>query len=77
MLVPNLYGVSPYVVPPSLRNCYIVLLVEPKKWRLLLLSEESSVRMHFMVSGVSRPVFTCWELLPSHTVSMCELTAAH
>ena len=48
MLVTNLNRVPPYVVSPSLRSCFIVLLVEPKKWRLLLVSEGHSVRMCFI-----------------------------
>ena len=55
MLVTNLYKVPPYDVSPSLRSCFIVLLVVPKNWRLLLLSEGHSVRMCFIVSGVSSP----------------------
>ena len=59
MLVTNLYRTSPYVVSSSLESCLIFLLVEPNKWRILLLSEERSVRMRFIVSRVSSPVFTC------------------
>ena len=53
MLVTNLYGVSPYVVSPSLRSCFIVLFIEPKNQRLLLLtlsnrySENSNLKMEF------------------------------
>ena len=65
MLVKNLYRVPPYAVCPSLRSCFIVLLAEPKKnWRLLLLSEGHSVKMCFIVSGVSSAFFTCWGLFP-------------
>ena len=55
MLVRNLYRVPPCVVSPSLRSYFIVLLVVPKKWRLLWLSEGHSVRMCSIVSGVSSP----------------------
>ena len=55
MLVTNLYRVPPYEASPSLRGCFIVLLVEPKNWCLLLLSERHSVRMCFVVSKVSSP----------------------
>ena len=76
MLVKNVHSVTPYAVSPLLRSRFIVLLVEPKNWRLLLLSEERSVWMRFIVSGVSYPVFTCWGLFPWYIVSMCELTMA-
>ena len=56
MLVTNIYRVPPYAVSPQLRSCFIVLLVESKICRLLLLSDEHSVRMRFIVSGVSSPV---------------------
>ena len=58
MLLTNLYRVPPYVVSPSLRSCFIVLLVVPKNWRLLLLSEVHSFRMCFFVSGVSSLQFS-------------------
>ena len=64
MCVTKLYRVLLYVVSPSLRSCFIVLLVEPKNWRLLLSSEGRSVRMRLIVNGVSSSVFTCWGLLP-------------
>ena len=59
MFVINVYRVSSYVVSSSL-SCFIVLLVEPKNGCLTSLSEGGSVRMRFIVSGVSSPVFTCW-----------------
>ena len=55
MLVTKLQRVSPYDVSPSLKNCFIVLLVEPKNCRLMLLSEGHFVRTCFIVSGVSSP----------------------
>ena len=55
MLITNLYRLSPYIVSPLLRSCFIALLVEPKSWCLLLLSEGRSVRMSSIVSGVSCP----------------------
>ena len=64
MLGTKQYRVSPYVVSPSLRSCFIVLLGEPKSWRLLFLSQGHSVRMSFIASGVSAPVPTCWGLVP-------------
>ena len=64
MLVTNLYRVSPYVVSPSFWSCFIVLLFEPKNWSFLLVSEGRSVRINFIVSGVSSPVFTCLGLFP-------------
>ena len=48
MLVTNLCRVSPYDVSPSLRSCFIILLVEPKIWRLLLLSEGKSLGCVFL-----------------------------
>ena len=51
MFITNLFRVSPYVVSPSLRSCFIILLVELKNWRFLLLSKVRSVRMYFIVSG--------------------------
>ena len=36
-----------------LRSCFIVLLVVPKNRRLLLLSEDRSVRMSFIVKACS------------------------
>ena len=53
MLVTNLYKVPPYVVSPSLKSSSIVLLVVPKNWRILLISQGHSVRMCFIVSRVS------------------------
>ena len=50
MLVTNYYRVSPYVVSPSFRSRFIVLLVEPRNWRLLLLNKGQSVRMCIIVS---------------------------
>ena len=55
MMVKNLYGASPYDVSPTLRSYFIVLPVEPKNLRLLLLSEGPSVKMRFIVCGVSSP----------------------
>ena len=51
MLVTNLYSVPPNVVSPSLRSCFIILLVDPKNWGFLFLSKGRSVRMCFIVSG--------------------------
>ena len=53
MLVANLYIVSPYVVSPSLRSCFKVLLVEPRNWRFLFLSKGRSVRKEKWI--VTRP----------------------
>ena len=55
MLVTNSYRVPLYVVSPLLSSCFIILLVVPKNWHLLLLSEGHSVEMCFIVSGVSSP----------------------
>ena len=43
---------SPYDRSRSL-SCFTVLLIVPKNWRLLLLSEELSVKMCFIMSGMS------------------------
>ena len=59
MLVINLYRAPPYALSPSLSSFFIVLLVEPKHWRLLFLSEGHSIRMRFIDNGVALPVFTC------------------
>ena len=55
MLVTNLYRVPPYVVAPSSRSCFIVLLLVPNNWRLLLLDEWHSLMMCFIIIGVSSP----------------------
>ena len=80
MLITTLYRVAPYVVYPSLWCCFIVLLVEPKNWRILMLSVGRSVKTCFIISGVSSPVFTCWGLFPRHISSIlaeCWVTCIH
>ena len=70
MLVTKLYRVSLSVISASLRSSFKALLVDSKKWSLLLSSEGIAlrIRIYFIVSGVSSPqsfpVFTCWGLFP-------------
>ena len=74
MLAPNLYKVPPYVVSPSLKSCFIVLLVMPKNWRLLLLNEGHSVRICFIVSGVSFPQSSHVGVPESHNETITDIS---
>ena len=61
MVVTTLYKRLPNDISASLWSCFILLLFVPKNWRLLFLSEGHSVRICFIVTGVSSPqFFTYW-----------------
>ena len=53
MLVTNFYRVPSSDVSPSLSSRSIVLSMESKNWRLLMLTGRQSIGMHLIVSGVS------------------------